>query len=159
MTFFSYPGVPSSNNSFSQPVGPGLNHAVEYMASGLPFVTSSILTTTVLKIELPYVTSKLNFNAVGGTLRFGFTENGVNNSNYYLVTSGDGNFGSFDIRCKTIYVRADTSAVTMSFCAAMTTIDRDKMPLLTGSLADPITGKCQFLTGSTDYSFGFNGIG
>ena len=158
MTFFNYPSVDPNNRSASQYAQPGLNHAPEYMVSGMPFVTSSVLTTNVLKIELPYVTSKLYFHSIGGTLRFGFTNNGVNGTNYYLVNTSDGNF-SFDIRCKTIYVRADTSTVTMSFCAAMTQIDRDRYPLITGSLADPITGKNAFNTGSMDFSVGFNGIG
>ena len=107
---------------------------------------------------MPYVSSKLYFHTSGGTLRFGFTENGVNGSNYFLVNSNDGNF-SFDLRCKTIYVRADTGSVTMSLCVALTQIDRDRYPLLTGSLADPITGKFLHNSSSVAYEIGYNGLG
>jgi hypothetical protein len=156
MTFFNYPGVPTSNGTFSQPAGPGLQHTPEYMASGLPFVSSSTLSTTPIKIEFPYVTKTLNLRATAGSFRVGFTQVGVNGTNYFVV---DTSSVKLDIRCKTIFVRSTTGAADMTLCAELTTIDRDRMPLLTGSYADPITGKCQFLTGSTEYSFGYNGIG
>lgn len=158
MTFFNYPAVDPNNRSASQYAQPGLNHTPEYMASGLPYVSTSQLDTTVSTIELPYVSNQINFHASGGTLRFGFTENGVNGSNYFLVHSNDGNY-TFDLRCKTIYVRADSGTVTMSFCAGLTQIDRDRLPVLTGSLADPITGKFAYNTGSVAYEIGYDGLG
>lgn len=158
MSYFDYPGVEPSNRTSSQGAQPGLNHAPEYMVSGLPFVTASALTVSASKIELPYVSSELSFHATGGAIRFGFTENGVNGSNYFLVGPGEGLF-RFDIRCKTIYVRGDAGAATMTMAAALTQIDRDRYPLLTGSLADPITGKQGFNTGSLDFAIGYNGLG
>jgi hypothetical protein len=158
MTYFTYPGVPTSNMASSQPAGPGLNMVSEYMASGLPYVSSSVLTTAASKLDIPYTTNELYFHAIGGTLRVGFTLNGVNGTNFFRVSPTDGNF-TFRIRCKEVYVRAETGTVSMSFMAAMTQIDNKHCPTLTGSMADPVTGKYLFQTSSLDNVVGYNGLG
>ena len=91
---------PSSNPAYAgfQQPGSGLNNVSEYIASGMPFVTSSVYSTTVVRIDFPFVTSELYFRSGGGSLRFGFTQNGVNGSNYWIVGSGE--HESFRIRCK-----------------------------------------------------------
>lgn len=157
MTHYNIPGVPTSNAASSLYPQPGLNHVGEYVASGVPFVTASSIDTTAIAIELPYVSSRLYFNVPSGSLRVGFTENGVNGSNYYLVTANSQH--SFDIRCATVFVRAEAGTVDMSMMAALTQIDRDRMPRLTGSYADPQTGKNMFNTGSIENVVGYNGLG
>lgn len=115
----------------------GINNVAEYQASGLPWITGSIsITSTPLRIDFPYVTNALHFHVHdhGGTsaMRFGFTENGVNGTNYGLIHGDDG-WVTFNFRCKTIYVRADAGTVQCSIAAGLTTIDQKIFPILTGS--------------------------
>jgi hypothetical protein len=154
----NWPSVPDTNRGFQYP-GSGLNNAAEYVASGLPFVTTSTgLGTTPTEINFPYVTKCFQIHAVGGNLRLGFTENGINGTNYFVLHQNDGAY-HFDIRCKTLYVRADSSTVTMSLCAAMTQIDSKQFPVLSGAYADD-QGRAAFISSSVGQKiFGFDGLG
>ncbi len=112
----------------------GINNATEYVASGLPWVTSSnSLNTTPWKVSFPFVTSRISLAVTGsGAVRLGFTVNGVNGTNYALIPGGTG-WTQFDIRCKEIYVRADSATQNISIMASLTTIDQRSFPVLTGS--------------------------
>lgn len=114
----------------------GPNNVGEYQTSGLPWVTSSLVTQTPLKIDFPYVTNHISVHggAYGGTdgVRIGFSVNGVNGGNYALVKAADG-WTQFDLRCKEIYVRADTGTVSMSLCVGLTLIENKAFPSLSGS--------------------------
>jgi hypothetical protein len=93
----------------------GPNNVAEYQAAGLPWVTSSNVT---------------------GSVRLGFTENGVNGvggSNYIIIESGN-SYPSMPIRCKTLFVRSNTTATgSLSLMVGLTTIDPRTFPTLTGS--------------------------
>lgn len=115
----------------------GPNNVAEYQASGLPWVTGAlVLSTTPVRIDFPYVTNAIHFHVYNHgsnvTMRFGFTENGVNGSNFGVIHDADG-WATFDFRCKTIFVRADTGTVTCSIAAGLTTIDQRTFPILTSS--------------------------
>lgn len=119
-----------------QPPRSGPNNVAEYQASGLPWATSSNVTSAVWRIDFPYVTNNISFHAHSGTIRLGFTENGVNGvngQNYLLLQSGDA-FPTLNVRCKTIFVRSNTVATgTVSIFAGLTMIQERDFPVLTGS--------------------------
>lgn len=113
----------------------GINNVGEYQASGLPWVSSSVLTTTPVKISFPYVTNFISINGGTGStdgVRLGFSQNGVNGTNYALIRGGEG-WVQFDIRCKEIYIRSHVGTVSMSMCAGLTTIENKSFPVLTAS--------------------------
>jgi len=116
-----------------QPPRSGPNNVAEYQASGLPWVTSSNVTSQVWRIDFPYVTNHIIAHAHSGTIRMGFTENGVNGSNFILLQSGD-THPSMPIRCKTLFVRSNTAATgTLCIMAGLTLIQHRDFPILTGS--------------------------
>ena len=67
----------------------GLNNVGSYQVSGIPFASASIDCRTPLKIEFPYVTRwvliKNNATVNAEDLRVGFSENGVNGTNFFTL--------------------------------------------------------------------------
>lgn len=126
----------------------GPNNTAEYMASGLPWVTSSTgIGTSPWKIQFPYVTNHLSFCVTGsGAVRVGFTQNGVNGTNFALIPGGAG-WVQFDVRCKEIYVRSDSATQNLSIMAGLTLIDEKNFPVLTGSAF--------YNSASVTYHFGY----
>ena len=117
----------------------GFANVSEFQASSLPWVvTGSTTNTTVTKYTFPFVTKSIivhNVESSSKKLRIGFTENGVNGvgGNYYFVIDS-GDLVTLDVRVTELYVRADTSnTISYSVLAGLTTIDKNMMPLLTGS--------------------------
>jgi len=116
------------NNSRS-----GINNATEYVVSGLPWVSSSVVGVAPFRVQLPMVSSRLSFQvSAGSALRVGFTANGVNGSNFVLVTNATG-WSDFNFRCKEFFIRSDSATSTCSMAICLTTIDQKSMPVLTGS--------------------------
>ena len=117
----------------------GYNSMTEFMGSGLPWVTSSIATGgTTFQYSFPKIAKRIRVQnhetSAGKHLRVGFTKNGVENSNYFLVDGGK-EF-TFDVRVKEIFVRAnsDLDSPQFSLFAELTMIDTVQMPVLTGSI-------------------------
>lgn len=115
----------------------GMQNVLEYLISGLPWVTSSVLTSdAVTRFDFPYVTSFLCFSTTQ-PLRVGFTENGVNanpasNANYFIVFPNQ--LFSFNVRCKSVFLRRHTANNTeFSMLAGLTLIPHRNFPVLTGS--------------------------
>lgn len=110
----------------------------EFQASGLPWtISASTSTTAVVKYVLPKVTKSItitnNDTTATNRIRIGFTENGINGSNYILVNGGQ--TVTLDARVKEIFIRANTSGTFIySLYCALTTIDGKFMPILTGSV-------------------------
>lgn len=154
-----FPGTSNVNGGFQYPSS-GPNNTAEYMASGLPFVTASVQSSTPFKISFPYVTSELYINASGSSeVRVGFTSAGIQGSNYFVVKGND-NPTPLRIRCKELYIMAHAGANTgYSVMAAMTTINAVSFPVLSGSVADPTTGRVMFNSSSQDNVFGYKGLG
>ena len=67
----------------------GLNNVGSYQVSGIPFASASIDCRTPLKIEFPYVSRwilvKNNSHIDSDDLRVGFSENGVNGTNFFTL--------------------------------------------------------------------------
>ena len=124
---------------------PHHNHAAEYQCSGIPFVTSSnganSLGTTPLKVSFPYVTRWIqvfNLDAAGEQdLRVGFSENGVNgnpaNNAHYLIVPAGSSSPRLEVKCKEVYLRADSGATSFSLAAGLTNVSKSQFPTLTGS--------------------------
>ena len=125
------------------------NFVPEYQVSGVPFVTSSqpgeINGSVVAQVDFPFVTRWLQITNWGdGTLKFGFTEAGVNgvgasvsgsaseqsadHSNYYIL-SGSGTEGDsmsaqstarLELRCKRLFIGAAGGSSGFSIVAGLT---------------------------------------
>lgn len=118
----------------------GFNNTSEFQSSGLPWVRTQVISNTVVKYSFPKITKNIvvsNLNtAAANILRVGFTENGVNGveDNYYFLLGG-GMSVELDVRVKELYLlRNDSTNITSSVHASLTTIDPIMMPILTGSV-------------------------
>ena len=117
--------------TFNYPAS-GLNNTAEYIASGLPWVTSSVVTTVPATITFPMVTNEVVVaNSGSNVLRIGFTVNGVNGSNYYTLLAQQS--VTLNVRTTKMYFRSDVGDVSMSIYAGLTMIPGKNMPVLTGS--------------------------
>ena len=64
----------------------GLNNVGSYQVSGIPFASGSIDATTATKVEFPYVSRWFYIKNNGTTdVKLGFSQNGVENSNYVTI--------------------------------------------------------------------------
>lgn len=69
----------------------GLNHAPAYQVSGQPFASGSINAATATKVEFPYVTRWIYVvNRGGADVRVGFSQAGVEGTNYFVVGQSSG---------------------------------------------------------------------
>ena len=111
----------------------GLGNVGSYQASAKPFLSSSLHVSgniNVVKVTFPnvsrFVTIK-NMGVEGPTdclMRVGFSENGVNDSNYVLLNNGESYSG--DWRLSRLYLRThinSTFNATASVVAGLTNID------------------------------------
>jgi hypothetical protein len=119
----------------------GPNFVPAYQISGTPFVTSSTgVTTTPVKIGFPQATRFFQVTNTGDThLRVGFSENGVNGNpstqNHYFILSGGVSTERLELRCKDLFIRADTVAnASFSLIAGLSGVAREQFPVLTGTL-------------------------
>lgn len=138
--------------SFQYP-GPGPASTAEYMASGLPWVTSSTAVSgTVRRIDFPYVTSffSIKNSSPSGNLVVGFTRSGTLGSNNFSLTPSM-SFGA-DFRVKSIFLTAVSGTVNFEMLAGLTVIQTHKFPELTGS-SNPA------LSASFGLIFGYDGLG
>jgi len=118
----------------------GTSATSEFQMSGIPWVISDTISSTVVRYQFPKVSKDItvvnNNTTASERLRIGFTENGVNGvgENYYVLLNG-GSSLTLDSRVKEIYLlRAGAADITVSVCANLTMIDSGMMPILTGSL-------------------------
>tara|TARA_R110001599_G_scaffold240149_1_gene439693 strand:- start:133 stop:609 length:477 start_codon:yes stop_codon:yes gene_type:complete len=155
---------------WSKSMGP--NFVPAYQLSGVPYVTSSAAGMNEERIDFPQATRFIIVQNHGretgdGTskagLRVGFTAHGVNvhgssGKNYFTVPVS-GSTGRLELRCKTLFIRADSIAagtkVKFDVLAGLSAVDAGEFPILTGTMA---------LTGSDGEPLGkpvprFKGVG
>ena len=146
-----------------QPPASGLNNVAEYMASPLPWVSSSVIASgSVWTINFPKVTSEIHVhNATPGASSVGvaFTMSGALGTNRFLVgtnqTAGSSYVGetfSFRARVKTLYIVGLTGSSTVSVYAGMTMVNPRTFPILTGSA--PVVSSTQ-----EDPYYSYDGLG
>ena len=121
----------------SQHPVPGWNWTAEYQTSGIPVVTSSFgIGTSPIRVDFAFVTKNVVIDVTGSApLRVGFTYNGVNgvvDNNYFIVRPNT--TIEFEVRVKSVFVRADSGTTGFSLLAGLTTIPAKQMPTLTGSI-------------------------
>jgi len=123
-----------------QPPASGLSNTAEYMASGLPWVSSSVIPSgSTWRIDFPMVTSNLTIHNAGSagssTMAVSFTLSGAQGSNRFLLTNNTNVADTFEehVRVKTVFITALTNFVTASVYAGLTTIQPKYYPVLTGS--------------------------
>ena len=143
--------------TFEYPKGGGTNSVAEYMASGLPWVTSSNVSSSVpAEIDFPMVTSNITVrnNELDGplsaSLRVGYSANGVKSSNYFLLAPQG--ILSTNVRVKSLFLMSSSGSLAFSVHAGLTTIESRGFPVLTGSA---IYGTA----GATSGSYGYGKIG
>ena len=70
--------------SLSNVYSVGLNNVGSYQVSGMPFATGSLSAASAIKIEFPFVTRWIRvINHDGTHLKVGFSEAGVDGTNYF----------------------------------------------------------------------------
>ena len=112
---------------------PGVGSVGQYQMSGKPFCSGGInvssATGSIFSIEFPAVTSWIYIsNHDSHDLRVGFSENGIKGSNYFLVHKRNDAIPTqvFNVRCKTIFLAGDTTAVDdISVFAGLTGIESE----------------------------------
>lgn len=114
----------------------GFNNTAEYQASGIPWVTSSVvngLEHFAFKTVSRSVTVK---NVSGSTLSVAFTENGLNTGHYFQLISGESL--SEDLRVTDLWLSGSGNSVTV--IAGLTGIDVRTIGFrMTGSIVPPNT--------------------
>lgn len=106
---------------------PGLGNVGSYQVSGIPFLTSSLaIDTGVTVVEFPQVTKFVTITNNGsGVLKFGFSENGLNGTNYATLSGSDSYTG--ELKVTKIFLTSLTST-TASIIAGLTTISVNEVP-------------------------------
>jgi len=124
---------------------PNHNSAVEYQGSCVPFVTSSQVGTSVVKIGFPRVSRFVVISNRHGsqTLSFGFTENGTSgakgpysktgtNDNFFTLAAGQMT-ERLEIKCDAIFLKGSGASTDFSLLAGMTNVSHNQFINLTGS--------------------------
>lgn len=120
---------------------PHFNNTSEFQVSAWPFITSSTtVSNQAINIRFPSVTQWVQIKNTDGSknLRFGFTQNGVNNGNYQVLETGKtiaAQTPVLTIKCAEIWFRGDTftDAVNFSVIAGLTNVPAGDFPTITGS--------------------------
>lgn len=121
--------------TFDNPKG-GIGYAAEFQSSALPYLTSSTAPAagSPLRFEFPKVTRFITVSNTGtSTLSFGFTRAGVVSTNNKYILSGSQTV-SLELRVKDLWLQGEGGTPSFTLCAGLTNIDRNNMPLLSGTL-------------------------
>lgn len=107
------------------------NMVTEYQASGIPYVTESLTSGGVTKFNFPFVTREFTVrNNTSADVFVGFSENGVQGSNRFLLTSGSSYTGP--LRIKSLWI-SSSAVASVTVIGALTRIPWSTFPVLTGS--------------------------
>jgi hypothetical protein len=121
----------------------GLGHVGSYQVSGVPYATSSLVapatSSAPLQVTFPAVTKFIvvkNINPTTGTLRIGFSANGVaSGSNYFLLDKGESFSG--ELKVTSLFLLSNNGTpISASVIAGLTTIhlNYDLMAQYSGSV-------------------------
>ena len=112
----------------------GLGNVGSYQASAKPFLSSSVHVSSsgdVVRVDFPNVTRFVTIKNIGPDdgsadidMRVGFSENGVNNSNFLTINNQESY--SADWRITSVFLKVDTVGsfnATASIIGGMTAID------------------------------------
>lgn len=136
----------------------GFGSVPEYQMSGIPWVLSGSVGTTPVEYDLPFVSRAItiaNNSAATNFLCVGFTQNGVQLTNSFLIDGGKS--FRFELRVRDLWFKGQNSTVNFCVLAELTGIQRKQMPYLTGSLSSPLGTPTGDLIASS--SIVYNGVG
>jgi hypothetical protein len=113
----------------------GLSNVGSYQASGIPWASSSLIApasgSAPLEVSFPQVTKNIivkNVSAVSGTLRVGFSANGVTNTNNFFLLDRGESFAA-DLRVTKVFLLSNNGTpVTASVIAGLTNISATDLP-------------------------------
>jgi hypothetical protein len=112
----------------------GASFAAEFQSSALPWMTSSIVTSSPQEWDFAMVTRFVTVvNSGSGSLKLGVTSLGVQGTNY--VTVPGATQLTLEWRCTKVFI-AGTVGVPYSLAVGLTTIPAGNFPNLTGSFPD-----------------------
>lgn len=112
----------------------GLNNATEFQSSALPYVVSATAPAagSPVQFQFPKVTRFITIsNRDSATMSFGFTRNGVIGSNKIILLGSQSL--TLELRVRDLWVQGESGTPAYSICAGLTNVDRNNMPVLTGS--------------------------
>lgn len=99
--------------------GQGPSFVPAFQVSALPWCTGSVeVTETPKRFRFPKLSKYVKVRA-GGNIRVGFTHDGINGSNHFLITSGT--VQEFDLRVSEIYCRTSSGTGSVDVFAGLTT--------------------------------------
>ncbi len=107
----------------------GLGSVGSYQISGIPYATGSIAVSdsVVTEISFPQVTKFVTIrNNNSHDLRVGFSENGVNGSNYFILGINESFSG--DLRVTKLFLKGDTNPSSATIVAGLTGIAASNLP-------------------------------
>lgn len=111
---------------------PGPNLAGEYLIPGLPYVTSSVLSTARTAYNFPFIAKNFTIKNVSGSanIKVAFCENGLTSTNYFELSPSEGFSG--EIRCASLYV-SGAVGTKVSLVAGLTGVPTRYMLPMTAS--------------------------
>ena len=104
----------------------GIGNAAAYQVSSIPYATSSLAigTSTPVEVDFGAITKFITVRNDGSNeLRFGFTENGVQGTNY-ISLSGSGDSFSADFKVGELYLIASGGTTQATVIAGLTSIPK-----------------------------------
>ena len=113
---------------------PGVNHVPEYLVSGVPWVTGSLVVSGIQKIEFPNVTRFFKVSPVGAAVSVGFTLAGTTSGDHAFTVAAD-TTEHFELRVREIWLSG--SGGTVDVLGGLTAIPRRFYQPLTGANPPP----------------------
>ena len=104
----------------------GLRTTSAYQVSTIPYASSSISVGTASVVHIPFYNITKNIvvrNDGANELRFGFSEAGVQDSNYVALVSTGESFNA-DFKIGDLYLIADGGSTTCTIIAGLTSIPK-----------------------------------
>jgi len=116
---------------------PTHNHVQEYQVSAWPWITSSNVGTSAVYFDFGFVTRWVMVNnetasGASKSVYFGFTQNGLNNSNHFHIHAGQ-LAGPFEVKCTGIWVKGSDATTPVSIMAGLTNVAAGDFPAISGS--------------------------
>jgi len=115
----------------------GLGNVGSYQVSGAPFATGSLSATNAIKVEFPFVTSWIYVknNDTNRSCKVGFSQLGVENSNYFTVhedhsNNVDGSSPRLDLKLSELWLSGSSDVDVL---AGLTNIPVARINNLSGS--------------------------
>jgi hypothetical protein len=111
----------------------GISNVGSYQVSSVPYLTRSVApvdSDPPLQISFPTVTKFVivkNVDSTDHAVRIGFSANGVQGTNYFILNKGESFSGDFKV--SSIFLLGDTAnIVQVELIAGLTGIDASQLP-------------------------------